>query len=166
MRLAQKQRIIMNLDSPDIILLVMKRLRRLVLLFGAAVYFISATPRVAAQSSFIRGVVTDEASLPVPNTRIELRCARTGHTTKIVSTSTRADGAFQLLTRLRGVCKVNIAAPGFSPVLILIRSSVNHAPVDLGTIRLRISCTGPGVVCDEVAPAKANPLVPSKPNAR
>ena len=135
----------------------MKTLLRLVALFGAAVYFLSATERLAAQSRVVRGVVTDEANLPVPNTHVELSCARTGHATKIVSTSSRADGGFQLQAMLLGECKASIAAAGFAPVIIPIRGSNKHTPVDLGTIRLRISCTGLGVVCDEVTPAKAKP---------
>jgi len=134
----------------------MKRLHRLVALFGVAVCYLSTTPRLAAQSRVIRGVVADEASLPVPNAQIELSCARTGHATKIVSTSSGADGGFQLQAILLGPCKVNIAAPGFASVLIPISGSNRHAPVDLGTIRLRISCSGPGVSATKLLPQKRN----------
>jgi len=116
-----------------------------------------ATSPSAAKSRLVRGVVTDEANLPVPNAPIQLSCARTGHVTKVVSTLSRADGGFQFQITLRGVCKVSIDAPGFAPILISISGSDKRKTVDLGPIRLRISCAGPGVTCDQVTPANAKP---------
>jgi hypothetical protein len=111
----------------------------------------------AAQSRVVRGVVTDEANAPVPSAAVKLSCARTGRAPRVLSTTSKADGGFQFQTRLIGACKVSIAAPGFVPILISISSSDKSEPVDLGTLRLRISCEGPGVTCDQVTPAKTKP---------
>jgi Carboxypeptidase regulatory-like domain len=107
----------------------------------------------------IRGLVTDEADAPIPDAVIELNCRQGAKQIAVASAKSREDGHFQIRERLRGVCKVNISVPGFSDVLIQISESDRRAIVDLGNIRLRLNCKGPGVYCDEVTPVK-----PEKPN--
>jgi Carboxypeptidase regulatory-like domain len=115
-----------------------------------------ATRPSAAQSRVIRGVVTDAANSAVPNAAVELSCAQMGHAATVVNTSSKVDGSFEFQNTLIGVCKISIVAPGFTSALISISSSEKSEPVDVGRIRLRISCKGPGVICDEVYPAKTS----------
>ena len=101
------------------------------------------------RSKMIRGIVTDESATPIPNAFIELSCPQKG---KGVSTKSGIDGHFQFEAILYGACKTKIAAPGFSIRVIPISSSDKRAVMDLGKIQLRVSCSGPDVICDEVTP--------------
>jgi Carboxypeptidase regulatory-like domain len=109
-----------------------------------------------AKPKIIRGLVTDEANAPLPNALIELNCPKEKASAQ-ASTKSNADGRFQFEATLHGMCKVKITAPGFSTLLVPIPDSPKRAVTDLGKIRLSVSCSGPGVICDEVTPTEAPP---------
>ena len=104
----------------------------------------------------IHGVIADQTDSPIPNALVNLSCVHRVHGNTETKTKTGTDGRFRLDSTLPGECRVNIFAPGFLSVVIRVKASGNKAGVDLGKVRLRISCSGPGVICDEVT-SKAEP---------
>ena len=111
--------------------------------------------RSAAQSRVIRGIVTDESGAAIPKTAIEISCSQKGHVAKVAGVQSTTDGSFQLEANLIGTCKVSFSAIGFKPLQRPLRGSASYSDLDLGTIRLRIKgCSDPGIICDEVTPAK------------
>jgi len=102
----------------------------------------------------VRGLVTDEADHPLPNVLIEWSCVGKEKPGPLETAKSGADGRFRLEARLEAGCKVKITSPGFSTRLVPIPDSAKRSPIDLGKISLRVSCSGPGVVCDEITPSK------------
>jgi hypothetical protein len=120
-----------------------------------AVFAILATLVVSpinARSNSIRGLVTDESDTALPNVLVELTCTQNGHVSVLANTKTTSDGRFKLDMTAPNACKIRITAPGFASTLIPIRGSEKRGIVDLGKIRMKITCSGPGVTCDEVTP--------------
>jgi len=129
-------------------------MRTLTFAIGTMLIASLAPPSDAKPRVVVRGVVTDEADNPIPNVLIELTCARKGKAAPLANTKSNSEGHFQLEATVNEACNVKITAPGFSTALVPIRPSGNSSEMDLGKIRLRVSCSGPGVVCDEVTPTK------------
>ncbi len=110
---------------------------------------------LAALAKHITGVVTDEADAPIPNAIVELlSVARNGNTNILLRTESDHEGRFKLEGQFSGTLKIKLSARGFVPALVSIN---NSDMVDVGKIRMKISCSGPGVVCDEVTPKAQRP---------
>lgn len=105
-----------------------------------------------ARPKAVIGSVTDEADAPLPNVLIELECVQSAEKKVHFSTKSDAQGHFRIEATFRGGCNARISAPGFSAVIIPVPKSRETDVRDLGKVRLRVSCSGPGVICDEVTP--------------
>jgi hypothetical protein len=119
---------------------------------GILVLLLATFGRCDTKRRAISGTVTDEADAPIPNAVIELQCSQ-GRKTEIRARDiTNSSGQFRIESTLNGSCSVRVTHSGFSPVLMPVVASDKSAAVDLGKIRLRVSCSGSDVVCDEVTP--------------
>jgi hypothetical protein len=112
----------------------------------------------AAGSRAIVGLVTDKTNSPLPNVLVELKCSRNGKLRTVAATRTNDEGRFRLQFG-SPQCKIRISAPGFASRLVSLDKPGKDEAIDLGKIVLDVSCSGPGVVCDEVTPRKATPKV-------
>jgi Carboxypeptidase regulatory-like domain len=118
------------------------------LAMSVAAYPINAKPRP------IRGSVSDEAGNAIPAAIVELSCVRDGKSSVLEHAKSDTNGHFQLEATPDGRCQLKISAPGFAKTSVRLSTSGNHGTTDVGKIQLRVSCSGPGVICDEVTPKK------------
>jgi len=71
----------------------------------------------------------------------------------IVSTIvTDSEGAFQLAGSQRGVYRVKFTPWKEKVVMIQLGNQSPGSKVDVGVIKVKISCSDPGVICDEIKP--------------
>ena len=120
---------------------------------GALILILAVEPS-EAKTKIVRGLVTDDADAPIPNALIELVCVQGEKKITAASGKSSANGHFQFKTTLRGICKIKISAPGFSDLLVSMADSDGRAVINLGKMHVRVNCSGPGVICDEVTPAR------------
>jgi hypothetical protein len=105
-----------------------------------------------AKPTTVTAIITDEADSPIQDAVVGLTCTGKRKTSASVTAKSAANGRLEFAAALSGVCNLNVAAPGFTPTLVGFDTS-HHGPVmDLGKVRLKISCSGPGVICDQVTP--------------
>lgn len=103
----------------------------------------------------VRGAITDEADNALPNALVETRCKGQSKTQVVSSGKTDERGAFVLRWDDAKACTVRVELAGFRPVELALRSAGATGALDIGTLRLKVGCSGPGVVCDSVTPSKA-----------
>lgn len=120
----------------------------------SALILILAVEPSEAKTKIVRGLVTDETDVPIPSALIEVDCSRKEREVTAASGKSGVDGHFQFKATLGGMCKIKISAPGFSDLLVSIADSDGRAVINLGKMHLRVKCSGPGVTCDEVTPAR------------
>jgi hypothetical protein len=120
---------------------------------GALLGILHATSS-SAKPTVLRGAITDEAASPLPKVVIQLACHVRGKELTLGRTESKADGRFEFEAVLQHGCELKIVAPGFASVTKPIPDSPRPAIIDVGTVRLRVSCSGPGVICDEATPTE------------
>lgn len=120
------------------------------------VALLSALPATSSSAKLkvLRGVVTDEAESPVPNVVIQLACHVRGKELTLGRALSNADGRFELKVVLQHECELKVTAPGFAPMVRALPDNPRLAIIDVGAVRLRVSCSGPGVICDESTPTE------------
>jgi hypothetical protein len=107
-----------------------------------------------------RGVITDGTNGPIPNAAVELVCTQKGKKSVFSTTKSLTDGHFQLEGKPSGTCSIVFAAQGFAPKHVRITKS--REETDLGKIQLKLSCSTPGTICDEIEPAGAKQKGPGR----
>jgi hypothetical protein len=126
----------------------MNQRKALLLLFAAVLVVVGATT-CQGKALLVYGVVVDWADGPIRDADLDLQCTSRGEKT-LTKAKTERDGHFKLDVVLSGVCSLMIAAPGFAARNVRLSSSDNRAEKDLGKIRLKLSCTAPGALCDNM----------------
>ncbi len=102
----------------------------------------------------ITGIVVDPANVPINGAVVELLQVRSGNDDRVVLTAnTDVAGVFRLKPPAsRYKTKVKISAAGFLVTTVSVPKLRGMSKADLGKIRLGVSCSTPGVICDELRP--------------
>lgn len=109
------------------------------------------------ESYRISGRVQDSATAPVSNAAVQLvKSAQHGREKIVTETRTHKDGRFEIGTAGHTKVALRVLAPGFNEKFVLLGAEGVRKDIDVGTIWLAVSCSGPGVVCDDVT----SPLPP------
>ena len=104
-----------------------------------------AQPRV----SFV-GIVTDETKHAIPGVHIQVLDGSETRTRKVLMTvDSGMNGSFEIDGVLCTDCYFRLTASGFAARTVKISRHRRQATIDLGKIELKLSCTGPGVYCDD-----------------
>ena len=123
------------------------------LVFGILVT-VALSLRAAPPKQSVRGSVTDEAANPLPKALVEIRCKSKGEVRVAAKTTTEEGGRFVVEWDGSGTCALRIELAGFRPAELPVSSGGSGGSLDVGTVRLKIGCSGPGVICDSVTPKK------------
>jgi hypothetical protein len=128
-------------------------LARLLMLL-AVLPLLTKTASGAEASLIVTGIVVDPAGGPFPNgAKVELVLVDDkGRETIVSSIMTDSDGAFQLAGSHRGVYRVKFTHGKKKVVVIALGKRALGSKVDVGVIKIEISCSDPGIICDEIKP--------------
>jgi hypothetical protein len=140
--------------------------RRMVALKFLALMATTAAGLIAStagmEPTIVTGMITDEANGAIPAAVVEMTCIEKGQPEVRTETKSGEDGRWEIGADIKGRCRLKISAVGFAPVLLGISSPTDRPKIDVGKTRLKVSCSGPGVVCDEVTPGKDSVPEPPK----
>jgi hypothetical protein len=124
---------------------------RYVLLGTLTVCFAATASRSAAQTTVLRGTISDVANAAIPKAYIELNCNSNGKTAQVGSAISQVNGSFELQALVEGACTVRISATGFKPLRKSIHISKERTAIDLGKLHLKfVGCSDPNIICDQV----------------
>jgi Carboxypeptidase regulatory-like domain len=115
---------------------------------------ISATAgQSATMGKLVIGTVADQAGAGIPNAVVELLAERDEKL--IARAESGPEGRFKIRAEFSAPVKVRVTARGFASMTERVKGP--GAELDLGKIRLKVNCSGPGVICDEIVPQTKKP---------
>ena len=102
-----------------------------------------------ARVSFV-GIVSDETRRAIPRVHIQVLDGSETRTQELLATvDASMDGSFTIDGVRCTDCYLRITAAGFAARTVKMSRHSRQATIDLGNIELKLSCTGPGVYCDD-----------------
>lgn len=108
-----------------------------------------AIPLWSAESS-VTGQVIDEAGAPISKAILKLTSGVPKRGPVVVESD--MNGRFSFVNIRAGNHQMVIEAPGFKSRMMSIHLKKTIQSENLGVIRLTLSCSGPGTICDMVEP--------------
>jgi len=96
------------------------------------------------------GILVDPANMPFPDATIELILAHAGDSKAISSTKPDEEGRFHVEAAWQsGTYQLKILPRGLHPMVLGVSVQRLSKRIDLGKIMVKVSCTDPGVICDD-----------------